>query len=113
MFSKLYFDSTAPETEYSRLISFDVLLSIIVHVIFYTLFLFLFSFIFNIKFSKNTYMKFIIALIVLMTLGYPARLARVKSLQNTLVDYGFDTKAARHIAVSIINNGYFTWFFLG
>lgn len=112
MFSKLYFDSTAPETPYSRLASFDVLFSVLLHVIVYTMALFLFGFIFNIKFSTSTYMKFVIALFVLMTFGYPARLARVKSLTDTLVDYGFDQKSARHIAVSIMNNGYFTWYFL-
>ena len=31
---------------------------------------------------------------------------------DTLVDYGFDQKSARHIAVSIMHNGYFTWYFL-
>ncbi len=113
MFSKLYFDTTAPETEFKRLLSIDVFFSIALHVILYTLFLYLVSFIFNIKFSSSTYYKFVISLIVLMSLGYPARLARVKSLQNTLSGYGFDPQAARHIAVSIINNSYFTWFFLG
>jgi hypothetical protein len=48
-----------------------------------------------------------------MVVGYPARLMRVKCLRNTLMDYGFDEKTARHIAVSMMNNGYFTWFFMG
>ena len=38
--------------------------------------------------------------------------ADVKDLTDTLVDYGFDQKSARHIAVSIMHNGYFTWYFL-
>ena len=113
MFSKVFFDTTAPETSYSRLLSLDVAFSILTHIILYTAFLFLFGFIFNIRFSKSTYTKFVIALLVILVVGYPARLARVKSLQDTLMDYGFDKSSARHIAVSIINNGYFTWFFLG
>ena len=112
MFSKLYFEGTAPETPYSRLLSLDVVFSVLLHLVAYTMALFLFVFVFNIKFSMSTYMKFTIAALVLMILGYPARLARVKDLTDTLVDYGFDQKSARHIAVSIMHNGYFTWYFL-
>ena len=37
-----------------------------------------------------------------MILGYPARLARVKDLTDTLVDYGFDQKSADIALVSCI-----------
>ena len=113
MFSKLFFETTAPESEYSRLLSLDVLFSILFHSVLYILFFHLVGYIFNIKFSKETCMKLFIAFIVIMVVGYPARLMRVKCLRNTLMGYGFDEKTARHIAVSMMNNGYFTWFFMG
>ena len=113
MFSKLFFETTAPESEYSRLLSFDVLFSILFHSVLYILFLYLVGYIFNIKFSKATYKKLFIAIVLIMVVGYPARLMRVKCVRDTLMGYGFDEKTARHIAVSMMNNGYFTWFFMG
>lgn len=113
MFSKLFFETTAPESEYSRLLSLDVLFSIVFHALVYMLLVHLVGYIFNIKISNEICMKLFIAFIVIMVVGYPARLMRVKCLRNTLIDYGFDEKTARHIAVSIMYNGYFTWFFMG
>lgn len=109
----MFFETTAPESEYSRLLSFDVLFSILFHSVLYILFLHLVGYIFNIKFSKATYKKLFIAIVLIMVVGYPARLMRVKCLRDTLMGYGFDEKTARHIAVSMMNNGYFTWFFMG
>lgn len=113
MFSKLFFETTAPESEYSRLLSLDVLFSIVFHALVYMLVVHLVGYIFNIKISKEICIKIFIAFIVIMVIGYPARLMRVKCLRNTLMDYGFDEKTARQIAVSMMNNGYFTWFFMG
>ena len=109
----MFFETTAPESEYSRLLSFDVLFSILFHSVLYILFLYLVGYIFNIKFSKATYKKLFIAIVLIMVVGYPARLMRVKCVRDTLMGYGFDEKTARHIAVSMMNNGYFTWFFMG
>ena len=109
----MFFETTAPESEYSRLLSLDVLFSILFHSVLYILFLYLVGYIFNIKFSKATYKKLFIAIVLIMVVGYPARLMRVKCLRDTLMGYGFDEKTARHIAVSMMNNGYFTWFFMG
>src|SRR6056300_744047 len=100
MFSKLFFETTAPESEYSRLLSLDVVFSIVFHALVYMLVVHLVGYIFNIKISKETCVKLFIAFIVIMVVGYPARLMRVKCLRNTLMGYGFDEKTARHIAVS-------------
>lgn len=113
MFANLYFETTSPESSYKRLLEFDVLFSIILHAVLYTIALYIFGYIFGVKFSKGIYVKFFVTMLILMVLGYPARLARVKELKRTLMGYKLDEKTSRHIAVSILHNGYFTWFFLG
>ena len=113
MFANLYFETTSPESPYKRLLELDVLFSVIFHAVLYTIALYLFGYIFGIKFSKDIYVKFFVTMLILMVLGYPARLARVKELKRTLMGYELDEKTSRHIAVSILHNGYFRWFFLG
>ena len=113
MFSKLYFETTVPETPYKRLFSIDVIISIVFHVILYTIFLYLLSLIFNLKLSYDKYKIFILIVLVIIIFVYPIRLFRFKSLNKTLLDYGFDKKLARQVSVDIGNNAYYTWYFLG
>ena len=89
MFANLYFETTSPESPYKRLLEFDVIFSILLHAVFYTFALCIFGYVFNVKFSKKTYMKLFLILLLIMTIGYPARLARVKDMKRTLIGYGF------------------------
>ena len=113
MFANLYFETTSPESSYKRLLEFDVIFSILLHAVLYTFALCIFGYVFNVKFSKKTYMKLFLILLLVITLGYPARLARVKDMKRTLIGYGLDEEVSRHIAVSVLHHGYFRWFFLG
>ena len=101
MFTKIYKETTDPNVGYSRLLSFDVILSIILHTIAYILIICVIAYIFNIKLKKKIYHRIVIFLIVVMTIGYPFRLMRVKSLVKN------------GLSPNIINNGYFTWYFIG
>ena len=48
-----------------------------------------------------------------MCLGYIGRLARSKSLYIALLTKGASQKQALQNTIDIMNNGYFTYYFLG
>ena len=100
MFTKVYKETTDPNVSYKRLLSTDVFLSIIFHTIAYTLILCIIVYVFRIKLKPETYVRFISVLVIVMAIGYPLRLARVKSLVKN--DFSPD----------IIHNGYFRWYYL-
>ena len=74
----LYLDTIDPKTEYERLLSYDVVISVFLHTIIYLVMICIFTFLLDIKLTKNVYIKLGLALIIIMTLGYPGRLARSK-----------------------------------
>jgi hypothetical protein len=113
LFTNVYFETINPKTNYNRLLSIDVLSSIIFHVIFYILIIFSISYLFNFKIDKKTYIKITIFLLIIMVLGYFGRLSRVKSIYNYFINKGFSEKDSLTSSVNILHNGYFTYYFLG
>jgi hypothetical protein len=95
---RVFYETTDPKTPYNRLISKDVILSILLHTILYTCIV---SYIF--KSSKPLYI--FIILFTLMYIGYFARLYRVKNLSIFLKN---DKEAKERL-----RSAYFTWYFLG
>lgn len=113
LITNVYFETTNPKSSYNRIVSIDVLISIIFHVIFYVLIIFFISYLFNIKIPNKTYMKIVIFLLVIMILGYFGRLSRVKSIYNYFISKGHNEKESVELSMNILNTGYFTFYFLG
>lgn len=120
MFNKTYLETIDPRASYYRLVHTDVTLSIIIHVIFYVFALFLVDFIFSLKLKKSVYEKLAIVLIFIMIHGYIGRLARSKYLYKELLNLysnnnnnNNNREAIRLKTIEMINNAYFTWYFLG
>ena len=111
-FTKIYFETINPSSDYSRIISKDVLVSIIFHTIAYVVTLFTFMKIFNIKLSKSIYVNVTVFLLLLMTFGYFARLSRSKSIYNYLIKNGKTEKASEEETIKLMGNGYFRFYFL-
>jgi hypothetical protein len=104
-FNRLFIETTNPTTPYVRLFKFDVFISVFIHAIAYTLIYVLICKLFDISsWKKNMNMVFY-GLIILMILGYFARLNRVKTLAVVVKS---DEHAKRYI-----RNGYYTWYFMG
>ena len=87
-FTKTFFETIDPKSDYSRLLSLDVFMSVAVH-----LFLYLFSLcaiicLLNLKIDKNIYYKVFGVLIIIMPIGYFWRLSRSKSIYNYLISTG-------------------------
>jgi hypothetical protein len=112
-FQKLFLETTNPDTNYDRLLNYDVGISIFFHTISYLVLVFLFSYIFNIKLSSKTYIKLSIALLFIMILGYIGRLSRTKSLRNALIGLGLNKNNADFKSMELIRNAYYTYYFLG
>jgi hypothetical protein len=112
IFTNVFFETTNPNTSYNRLLNIDVLLSIIFHTLSYLLVIYIFSFLFNVKINKDTYIKLALFFIIVMTLGYVARLYRVKSNYNYLKSI-YGNKEALNITNTLTYNGYYTYYFLG
>jgi len=111
--SLLYLDTINPLTSYNRLCSLDVLCSIILHTILYVLIIFIIIRVFSLKISSNNYKNIVYFLLVVMSLGYVGRLARSKSLYNALLKRNVKQHDAKRYTIDIMNNGYFTYYFLG
>ena len=104
-FTALYFETINPLTPYYRLFSMDVLFSIVLHVIVYISFIKIIDCIFTFKIPFNTYKNILYFLIILMMFGYVGRLARSKSLYKT-------TQKNLEKTIDIMNNAYFTYYFI-
>jgi len=111
IFTKVFFETTNPLTDYKRLLKSDVLFSIIFHNISYISIIYIISKIFNLNLTNEMYKKIIICLFVVMILGYYLRLNRVKTLYKILIKNN-NKKIALEKSKSILNNGYFTFYFL-
>lgn len=113
LFTKLFFETTNPKTSYYRLISLDVVLSIIIHIIAYIAIIYLLSFIFEFKINRNVYIKILSFLIIIMILGYFGRLTRVKSIYNYLIKKNVNEKESISISMDLLHKDYFKFYFLG
>lgn len=111
--SMLYLDTINPITSYSRLCSLDVLCSIIMHTILYLIIIIVIANIFSLKISSLVYRNIVFFLIVVMCVGYIGRLARAKSIYNALLKKNVKQDEAKRYTMDIMNNGYFTYYFLG
>jgi len=108
IFYKTFLETTDPNTEYSQLLSFHVIYSIIVNVVLYTIAYGLLVHLFNLP---KKFKIFVISIICVMISGYIGRLARVKSIYNVLLE-NTDIHHAREKAMKTIRQSYFTWYFL-
>lgn len=108
IFYKTFLKTTDPRTEYSTLVSFEVIFCILVNLVFYVGAYFILMKLFGLP-KKMT--QVIIGLIIIMVLGYIGRLARVKSMYNVLCEYNEEEKAHK-MAKTQLRNAYFTWYFL-
>ena len=113
LLTKLFFETTYPKTSYYRLLSFDVILSIIIHILAYVIIIYFLSFIFEFKINRNTYFKITLFLIIIMILGYFGRLARVKSIYNYLINKGNKEEESIAISMDLLHKDYFKFYFLG
>ena len=109
----LYLDTVDPKTNFKRLFSKDVLISIVLHTIIYLAVIYAFTLIFDIKLSSKVYTKISIALLIVMVLGYFGRLARSKSIYNAHIARDFSEEDARKNTINLMNHGYFKFYFLG
>lgn len=108
IFYKTFLKTTDPRTEYSALVSFEVLFCILVNLVFYVGAYFILMKLFGFP-KKMT--QVVIGLLVIMILGYIGRLARVKSMYNVL-HKDHEKEKAHKKATKQLRNAYFTWYFL-
>ena len=113
LFTKLFFETTYPKTSYYRLLSVDVLLSIIIHILAYVAIIYLLSFIFEFKINKNIFFKITSFLLIIMILGYFGRLAGVKSIYKYLINKGKNEEESISISMNLLHKDYFKFYFLG
>lgn len=113
MFTKLFFETTNPKTNYLRLFSLDVVLSIVLHITFYLAIICGLFCLFNMKLNKGFYYKATFSLTIIMILGYLGRLSRVKSIYKYLVNNGYNEKESINKSMELLHKGYFTYYFLG
>ena len=111
--SNVYLDTINPNVSYNRLLSIDVFFSIIAHTFLYLIIIILVSKLFSFKISKKLFRNIIIVLLFVMTFGYYGRLARSKSIFNTLISNGESKEFAEKETMDIMHNAYFTYYFLG
>ena len=103
----LFYETTDPQTPYMRLLYPDVWANVLIHAFIYSV---VFCVLLSICQEKKSirWGKLIsiwIGLIILMMIGYMARLCRVKCLAKTLES---EEEAKRQI-----RNAYFVWYFIG
>ena len=108
IFYRTFLKTTDPRTEYSALVSFEVVFCIFVNLVFYTGAYFILMKLFGFP-KKMT--QVVIGLIIIMILGYIGRLARVKSMYNVLRETNEEEKAHKK-ATKQLRKAYFTWYFL-
>lgn len=108
LFYKTFLETIDPESSYQRIVSLDVLLSVITHIVLYFLFYLLIIYFFH---APKQYVFFIQILFIIMVLGYFGRLARAKGIYEVLKKE-MSKEEARKKTIKVIHNGYFTWYFL-
>lgn len=104
-FAKTYVDTTNHTSPYTRIMAFDVLLSIILHTLFYVFMTTVFGYVFDIErlLQPAVLQKLAAVLVSIMILGYFGRLMRSKAFAKY---YGNSNR-------SLIDKGYFRFYFIG
>jgi hypothetical protein len=101
--------TTDPETQYSELLSKDVLFSIVIHLALYLIAYLLLVGLFDLP---NKPLLFAGGLLIIMILGFVGRLARTKGIYQVFLQRGESRISARQIAMKVTRDAYFTWYFL-
>jgi hypothetical protein len=111
-FTKTFFETIDPKSDYSRLLSLDVFMSVALHVFLYLCALSAISSLLNLKIDKNIYYKVFMLLVIIMPLGYMTRLSRSKSIYNYLISTGKNQEKSRDEAMRLMEIGYFRFYFI-
>lgn len=111
-FTKTFFETIDPKSDYSRLLSLDVFMSIALHTFLYLTALCAIICLLNLKIDKKIYYKVFIFLIIIMPIGYLWRLSRSKSIYNHLINTGKNQEKSREEAMRLMEIGYFRFYFL-
>ena len=109
--TNIYLETTDPRTPYMRLIATDVVFSILLHTVAYVLIIFILKNTLNIFEKMNLFNLFFFLLIV-MTLGFIARLCRSKCIMETIMKKNKNYALSLEKTKDLMNNAYFTWYFL-
>ena len=111
-FTDTYYQTTHPKTEYKELLSVGVGKSILSHIVMYVGFLYILQFVSNIKIIETKHVfSLVLFLIIIMIFGFLGRLMRAKSIyQKELADHSEED--ALNNTKHLIDNAYFTWFFV-
>ena len=110
-FSNIFFETIDPKTDYKRLFSTDIALSILFHSILYLIILFFVAKFANMKITNNGWKRITLILLVIMTLGYFGRLYRSKSIYKSLMLEGSSENEAREKTKELMNKAYFVFYF--
>ena len=111
--TNVYLETIHPLTNYSRIISLDVGLSILIHTSVYIIIVYIVSCVFNIHLNNLVYVRLFALLILVMFLGYLGRLCRSKSLYNYYKNSEKNNEICIDKTLNIMHNGYFNFYFLG
>ena len=115
LLENVYFDTTDPESKFTRLLSLDVAFSILLHSALYTLVVYVVKEGGNpLKFGSSFYQKLFYSLVIIMSIGYVLRLLRVKAMYNTIQknENGWWSTAKKETRMAT-DNAYKVWYFLG
>lgn len=111
-FTKTFFETIDPKSNYLRLLSLDVFMSIALHTFLYLTALCAIICLLNLKIDKKIYYKVFIFLIIIMPFGYIFRLSRSKSIYDHLITTGKNQEESRNQAMRLMEIGYFRFYFL-
>jgi len=110
---KVYRETSDPRSEYGRLVTTDVVASIVVHVVLYIGAIFLLQHFTRIRIVNDKQpIRLAVILGIIMCGGYIARLCRVKAIYHVNRSSGYNEEVSLKMARDQINQGYVTWYFL-
>lgn len=108
-----FVETTNPETEYKDLLDFKVFKSVVIHSVVYLLVLYLFLVVVQKhKISNDTLLKFGGIIAVIMSFSYVLRLFRAKNVYSSLIEKGIADVVALRKTNELMENAYFTWYFM-
>ena len=100
----LFLTTTNPSTPYLRLLSYDVLTSIVFHSVMYTFVVYCLTRMFSFFKLNITFVQMFLMFVVIMCIGYVGRLARVKHVAERI--------GSKETAMEIVRREYYVWYFL-
>lgn len=100
----LFLKTTDPSTPYSSLLSIRVGVSIVFHSLLYTCVVYGLTLVFSFFKLNISLMQLFFVFVVIMSVGYVGRLARVKHVAERI--------GSKEAAMEIVRKEYFVWYFL-